>query len=132
MCGIVGVLSFRNSTFTISESLPYSRLGNLTSWNALQPIRERFEGKVALDDIVGSQPPAAGVVTDARRQNEHGRQPLERGEFHFWTTGRGTSFAHGTLKCILKKSVRGLIPDELIDRKKQGFDVPIYEGRSRN
>jgi len=31
------------------------------------------------------------------------------------------------LKYILKKAVRGLIPDELIDRKKQGFAVPIYD-----
>ena len=31
------------------------------------------------------------------------------------------------LKSILKKAVRGLIPDELIGRKKQGFGVPIYE-----
>lgn len=31
------------------------------------------------------------------------------------------------LKHILKKSVRGLIPDEIIDRKKQGFGVPLHD-----
>ena len=30
-------------------------------------------------------------------------------------------------KHILKKAVRGLIPDDIIDRKKQGFGVPVYE-----
>ena len=34
---------------------------------------------------------------------------------------------NGVLKHILKKAVRGVIPDELIDRKKQGFGVPVYE-----
>jgi asparagine synthase (glutamine-hydrolysing) len=34
---------------------------------------------------------------------------------------------NGVLKYILKKSVRGLIPDELIDRRKQGFGLPIKE-----
>jgi asparagine synthase (glutamine-hydrolysing) len=33
----------------------------------------------------------------------------------------------GVLKYILKKAVRGVIPDELIDRKKQGFGVPVSE-----
>jgi len=30
-------------------------------------------------------------------------------------------------KYILKKAVRGTIPDELIDRKKQGFGAPVYD-----
>jgi asparagine synthase (glutamine-hydrolysing) len=34
---------------------------------------------------------------------------------------------NGTLKYILKKAVRGVIPDAVIDRKKQGFGVPIPE-----
>jgi asparagine synthase (glutamine-hydrolysing) len=30
-------------------------------------------------------------------------------------------------KQILKDAIRGIIPDEIIDRKKQGFDVPVYD-----
>jgi asparagine synthase (glutamine-hydrolysing) len=35
--------------------------------------------------------------------------------------------AGGELKHILKTAVRGLIPDELIDRPKQGFGVPVHD-----
>lgn len=33
----------------------------------------------------------------------------------------------GISKTVLKKAVRGVIPDEIIDRKKQGFGVPVYD-----
>ena len=36
-------------------------------------------------------------------------------------------FKDESFKYMLKKAVRGLIPDEIIDRKKQGFGLPISE-----
>ncbi len=34
---------------------------------------------------------------------------------------------NGELKAILKRAIRGVIPDEMIDRPKQGFGVPVRE-----
>lgn len=34
---------------------------------------------------------------------------------------------NGTQKYILKKAVRGLVPDEIIDRRKQGFGIPAHD-----
>ncbi len=36
-------------------------------------------------------------------------------------------YQNGNSKHILKKAVRGIIPDALIDRRKQGFGVPVNE-----
>jgi asparagine synthase (glutamine-hydrolysing) len=33
----------------------------------------------------------------------------------------------GVLKGLLKKAVRGIIPDRIIDRRKQGFGLPLHE-----
>lgn len=36
-------------------------------------------------------------------------------------------FQGGTLKPLLKRAVRGLIPDAVIDRPKQGFSIPVHD-----
>ena len=123
----------------ISRNLQ-SRLGNLTSWNALQPIRERFEDKaweksdlhwMSYLDLNLRLPELLLMRVDKMSMGVslEGRVPFLDHKFVELALSVPTSMKtkHGTLKYILKKSVRGIIPDELIDRKKQGFGVPIYE-----
>ena len=40
---------------------------------------------------------------------------------------QGMKTRHGKLKYILKKAVRHLIPQDVLDRRKQGFGIPIQE-----
>jgi asparagine synthase (glutamine-hydrolysing) len=39
--------------------------------------------------------------------------------------------ANGELKHLLKLAVRGVIPDSVIDRRKQGFSIPLHEWMRR-
>jgi len=115
-------------------------LDGLTSWDALAPIRARFDAHawdrshlnwMSYVDLNMRLPElllmrvdkmSMGVSLEARvpfldhRFVELAMSIPERSK----TNG-------GTLKHILKKAVRGVIPDELIDRPKQGFGVPIHE-----
>jgi asparagine synthase (glutamine-hydrolysing) len=87
-----------------------------------------------MDDLTRSQRAPAGVASDAARQNGDGASLETRVPFldHKFVQlamsiperviTRGSESKH-----ILKKAVRGLIPDEIIDRRKQGFGVPIQE-----
>ena len=34
---------------------------------------------------------------------------------------------NGVNKIVLKKAIKGLVPDELVYRKKQGFTAPVYD-----
>jgi asparagine synthase (glutamine-hydrolysing) len=116
------------------------QLDGLTSWEALAPIRERFESRawdrshlnwmsyldlnLRLPELLLMRVDkmSMGVSLEARvpfldhRFVELAMSIPEKSK----TNG-------GTLKHILKKAVRGVIPDELIDRPKQGFGVPIHE-----
>ena len=113
---------------------------NLTSWEALKPIHQNFEKKtweksnlnwMSYLDLNLRLPELLLMRVDKMSMGVslEGRVPFLDHKFVelAMSIPESVKIKNGTLKYILKKSVRGLIPDELIDRKKQGFGVPVYE-----
>jgi asparagine synthase (glutamine-hydrolysing) len=113
---------------------------NLTSWEALRPIRQRFLEKawekshlhwMSYLDLNFRLPELLLMRVDKMSMGVslEGRVPFLDHKFveMAMSIPASVKVKNGTLKYILKRAVRGLIPDELIDRKKQGFGVPIYE-----
>jgi len=113
---------------------------NLTSWEALSPIHQRFMDKawekshlnwMSYLDLNMRLPELLLMRVDKMSMGVslEGRVPFLDHKFVelAMSIPEALKTKDGILKYILKKSVRGLIPDELIDRKKQGFGVPIYE-----
>lgn len=116
------------------------QFAHLTSWEVLKPIRERFEAKawekshlnwMTYLDLSLRLPELLLMRVDKMSMGVslEGRVPFLDHKFVelAMSIPEYVKTRNGTLKHILKKSVRGLIPDELIDRKKQGFGVPVYE-----
>ncbi len=112
----------------------------LTSWEALQPIRKRFEEKaweksplnwMSYLDLNLRLPELLLMRVDKMSMGVslEGRVPFLDHKFVelAMSIPQAVKTKNGNLKSVLKKAVRGLIPDELIDRKKQGFGVPVYE-----
>jgi asparagine synthase (glutamine-hydrolysing) len=117
-----------------------SRFRDLTSWEALKPIRQRFEAKawqqtplnwMTYLDLNLRLPELLLMRVDKMSMGVslEARVPFLDHKFVELVMGipEEIKTKHGTLKYILKKAVRGVIPDELIDRRKQGFSVPVYE-----
>ncbi len=113
---------------------------NSTSWEALKPIRQRFLERawersnlhwMSYLDLNFRLPELLLMRVDKMSMGVslEGRVPFLDHKFVEMAMSIPTSvkIGNGMLKYILKKAVRGLIPDELIDRKKQGFGVPVYE-----
>jgi asparagine synthase (glutamine-hydrolysing) len=111
-----------------------------SSWEALKPIRARFEKK-AWDQshlnwmtyldlnlrlpellLMRIDKMSMGVSLEARVPFlDHKLVELAMSIPAHIKTG------NGILKGVLKRAVRGLIPDELVARPKQGFAVPVNE-----
>lgn len=116
------------------------QFASLTSWEAIRPIRKRFEEKawekshlnwMSYIDLNMRLPELLLMRVDKMSMGVslEGRVPFLDHKFVelAMSIPEAVKTKNGTLKYILKKSVRGLIPDELIDRPKQGFGVPVYE-----
>jgi asparagine synthase (glutamine-hydrolysing) len=116
------------------------RFQNFSSWEALRPIHNRFRQKaweqkplqwMSYLDLNLRLPELLLMRVDKMSMGVslEGRVPFLDHKFVELAMSIPESIKtkNGNLKHILKKSVRGLIPDELIDRKKQGFGVPIHE-----
>ncbi|NDJ54260.1 MAG: asparagine synthase (glutamine-hydrolyzing) [Chloroflexi bacterium] len=114
------------------------RLGDLSSWDVIRPIRGRFEQRstqtdyanwMAYIDLRFRLPELLLMRVDkmSMATSVEARVPYLDHEF----VGRAISLPHslklngGTTKPFFKQMVRGLIPDEIIDRPKQGFAVPL-------
>ena len=115
-------------------------LSGLNSWDALKPIRERFLDRaweksdlawMSYLDLNLRLPELLLMRVDKMSMGVslEARVPFLDHKFVelAMSIPEAVKTRNGVLKYILKKSVRGLIPDELIDRRKQGFGVPVYE-----
>jgi asparagine synthase (glutamine-hydrolysing) len=115
-------------------------LDGLTSWQPLAPIRARFED-AAWDrshlnwmtylDLNLRLPELLLMRVDKMTMGValEGRVPFLDHRLVALALSIPSSLKvrNGTLKYVLKKAVRGLIPDRIIDRPKQGFGLPVDE-----
>ncbi len=116
------------------------KFSTMTSWEAFKSIRQRFEDKareksnlnwMSYIDLNFRLPELLLMRVDKMSMGVslEARVPFLDHKFVelAMSIPQSLKTKNGTLKYILKRSVRGLIPDELIDRKKQGFGVPVRE-----
>jgi asparagine synthase (glutamine-hydrolysing) len=117
-----------------------SRLAGLSSWDVVQPIRARFDERawersdlnwMTYADLGIRLPELLLMRVDKMTMGVslEGRVPF----LDHRLVGLALSIPTAAKlrgdepKSLLRRAVRGVIPDELIDRPKQGFGVPVTE-----
>ncbi len=146
--GVEGVPVFWGGAEAFSESEKQSliskklkkELGHYSSWEALKPIHEKFISSckrpttlnwMSYLDLKMRLPELLLMRVDKMSMGVSLEARVPFLDHHFVEMAMGIPTPIKTKKdiskYILKKAVRGLIPDKIIDRKKQGFGVPVYE-----
>jgi asparagine synthase (glutamine-hydrolysing) len=117
-----------------------AKFSNRTSWEIIEPTWNRFQEKawdksilhwMSYQDLNLRLPELLLMRIDKMSMavSLEGRIPFLDHKFVELAFGIPSKIKtkNNQLKYILKKAVRGVIPNELIDRPKQGFGVPIAE-----
>lgn len=117
-----------------------TRLDGLSSWDALAPLHRRFHQTawepsalnwMTYSDLRLRLPELLLMRVDKMTMDVslEARVPFLDHELVTLAMSLPSSIklAGGGTKPLLKRAVRGLVPDELIDRPKQGFGVPVQE-----
>jgi asparagine synthase (glutamine-hydrolysing) len=116
------------------------RFRGLSSWEAIRPIHERFESKawekgplqwMSYLDLNFRLPELLLMRVDKMSMGAslEARVPFLDHEFVqlAMSIPEAVKTRGGVVKTLLKQAVRGVIPDAVIDRPKQGFGVPVQE-----
>jgi len=121
-----------------------SRLGkkfeHYTSWQAIEPLWNEFQDSaweksvlhwMSFLDLKQRLPELLLMRVDkmSMATSLECRVPFLDHKFVEYVLGipQNIKTRNGELKYILKKAVKGVIPDVLINRPKQGFGVPVHE-----
>ena len=112
----------------------------ITSYDVIRPVRQRFEARapepshlnwMSYVDLNLRLPELLLMRVDKMSMGVslEGRVPFldHRLVGLAMSIPSALKTKNRTLKYVLKKAVRGLIPDELITRRKQGFGLPVNE-----
>ena len=116
------------------------RFAGFSSWEALEPLHRRFSEKaweqtplqwMTFLDLSMRLPELLLMRVDKMSMGVslEARVPFLDHKFVelAMSIPEAVKTRGGELKHILKRAVRGVIPDQIIDRKKQGFGVPVQE-----
>jgi len=146
--GTRGLPIFWGGTDAIPEAQKYSLMSermqnkfkSLSSWQALEPHYERFQKNaweksplnwMSYIDLNLRLPELMLARVDKMSMGVslECRVPFLDHKFVelAMSIPQDVKTRHGNLKYILKHAVRDVIPKELIERKKQGFFVPIFD-----
>ena len=117
-----------------------NRFRGRTSWDAIRPIHERFTSRaweqgplhwMSYLDLNFRLPELLLMRVDKMSMGAglEARVPFLDHEFVQLALSipEAAKTRGGVVKTLLKQAVRGVIPDAIIDRPKQGFGVPVHE-----